>query len=248
MIQNYTATLLCAQGVYKKSMAPLAVYLIDDTNGMDKANKFSESLPYHKLFILSKSNLNKKINNNKVQIIVFDFKSFDLKTLCKLIIAHTNEVYTHYIIYYNCNENFINDLELFNEYEIYKNDELILFTKNYFIFNDIEFNFAFTEDIDSIEHYELLDKAINGELVNKKYFNEGLKELLPECKYFIKIQDLDFELANIINSKNVQSNTEFYILNEKSEEINNQIVFTSSDLNNYKFVIRRDDGLNCYIF
>jgi len=228
-------------------MAPLVIYLIDSENMLNSILKNSINCSYHILFVLSNKKYKNIINQNKYQIIVFDFAKYDSNTLIKLIISYTDSLYTHYLIYSKYSEMVAEDIYKLEDIECKSENEAVIFSKNYFIFNNINFNIKKQELENPFDHFELMDQALNGYPVNEKYFLEALRELLPECRYDILNQNLEIEIKNILLEKNTSNNIVYIVDNKKTDGVKNQIIFTPSEIESYKFIIKRDDGLNCYI-
>jgi hypothetical protein len=229
-------------------MRPLAVFLIDNEDKLLKVDELSKDEGYHRFFVLSNKTLTNLINFKKTDsIITYDFKISQIDIIIKMIVACSNSMYDHIIIFLAQEFDFDNQIKNFSHRNTFQNEEAIGFTRQSFIFDNLNFIVDEKVDINPYERFEMMDTALSGEKVNSYYFKEALKELLPNAEY--KYQDdlnIDDQLKNIIQSKFIKSNSQFLVSN-KNEDLKNLIIFTSSEIDKFKFVIRREDGLNCYI-
>lgn len=229
-------------------MRPLAVFLVDNEDDLLKINEASKDEAYHRFFILSNKILkNSIIYKNTDSIIVYDFKLSQIDIIIKMIIACSNSMYDHIIIILKNDFNFDDQIKNFSHNNFFQNDEAIGFTRQSFIFDNLNFIMEEKIDINPYERFEMMDKALSGEKVNAYYFKQALIELLPNADY--KYQDnlkIENDIKNIIHTKIIKSNSQ-YLVSNKKEDVKNLIIFTSSEIEKHKFVIRRDDGLNCYI-
>ena len=229
-------------------MRPLAVFLINNEDRLLKVDELSKDEGYHRFFILSNKILKNTINFESTDsIIVYDYKISQIDIIIKMIIACSNSMYDHIIIFLAQEFNFDNQLNNFLQSDTFQNEEAIGFTRQSFIFDNLNFIVNERVDINPYERFEMMDKALSGEKVNSYYFKEALRELLPNAEY--KYQDglnIDNELKNIIQFKFIKSKSQFLVSN-KNEDVKNMIIFTSSEIDKFKFVVRREDGLNCYI-
>ena len=227
----------------------LLVYFVDGTDTLDRAILHSKKINRDRMFILNSKQLqhNDKFTS-KDKILIFKHDDFDINCSIKLSFLYSEPKYSKLIFIFNL------DLDLENIYtnnENYiQNDDYLLISRNYLIFNEFNFKKPNKIILDPIVMFENIDKALKGEIVDELVFKEALKELLPIAEYsFDSNFDItSFEYKNLFDIKHTESKTKYLISNEKSANVNKNIVFTLADYENYKYVLRRIDGLNCYIF
>ena len=79
----------------------------------------------------------------------------------------------------------------------------------------------------------------------------ALDEILPLCRidFHRSTSKLDKEITNLILTKNHQSSNTVYqvTFEELPADLRNKIIFTKDELDVYSYVLRRNDGLNCFI-
>lgn len=227
-------------------MAPLVVFLIRDNDMFMKTLEHLNDTKYHVCLILSNKNIAKNLQNIEHQILIFDFDKYNNDTLIKIIISYTDAIYSHYLIYSKQNYIIENDLlDLENE-EFINRDGLIGFSKNYYIFDDIKIEKIQMTIDNPFEHFDMMEKALNGEIVNQKYFITALEELLPDANFRIECEIPD-EILKIIYAKNNNSKMEYLVSDKFNDGVKHQIIFTPSKIETYNFIIKRDDNYNCYI-
>lgn len=227
-------------------MAPLIVFLIRDDDMLKMFLDYVSGKNYHTCFILSRNNLKNNFKYSKHQVIVFDFDKFSIDILVKMIVAYTDSIYTHFLIYREPSNNIENDLINLEEKDFLDSNKLIGFSKNYFIFNNLKLQKKEITIDDPFVHFEMMEKALNGEIVNDKYFIIALQELLPEANYKIDCI-LSNEINEVLLNKNNYNKLEYIVSDEIKDGVKNQIIFTPSLIDDYNFIIRRDDNYNCYI-
>lgn len=227
-------------------MAPLVVFLIRDKDMFMKALEHVTDSRYHVCLILSNKNIAKNLQNIKHQILIFDFDKYNNEILLKIIISYTDAIYSHYLIYSKQSYEIENDLLILENEDFINKNGLFGFSKNYYIFNDVKFEKIQITIDNPFEHFDMMEKALNGEIVDQKYFMIALEELLPDAHFKIEC-DIPDEILKIISTKNNNSKMEYLVSDKLNDGVKHQIIFTPSKIETYNFIIKRDDNFNCYI-
>ena len=233
--------------MYKKVMAPLAIFLIDSSEKALKIDKITNDKKYHRCFILKNSNLKKDIDfKQNDSVFIFDFIS-NGKNLLKLITSYTDTLYTHYIIYKNLPSDVDDDLQKLNNENYMSNSNYLFFAKKYYVMNNIELNLNTEINIENLDIFEIMDKVYNNENLSNQEFIIALNEIIPMAS-FVYDEDiiLSDDILNLLNSKNIDSKISYKITNKITND-KNHIIFTLDLLEKYKFKINRTDGLKFYI-
>lgn len=227
----------------------LFVYFVEGNDTLEAAFQQSKEKKYERMFILNSKSLQhnrKYINSDK--ILIFNHNDFDLNCSIKLAFLYSEPIYDKLIFIFNL-EFDLQNFKFSNE-SFYEDDNILIISRNYVIFNDFNFKRNNKIILDPIEMFENINKALSGEIVDEYVFKEALKELLPIASYsYDSAFDYEnFQYKKLINDKNTDSKTKYIISKEKSASVSKNIVFTLADYDNFKYVLRRDDGLKCYIF
>jgi len=240
--------------MYKKCMSPLCVFLCNNQLEYDQILKDTESAKYHRFFILSsnkiiRNNLEHK-NSDNFMTFAFDLSRIDV--IARLVTCYSHPMYSHIFIFLNFNINFNNEKNNITTQEYFQNNNCVGFTRQYVALNGFSFEPATIEmPLDPIEYAQELSKALSEQPVENKIFIEAMKELLPQCQFekFNDISEISDDIKLVFSQKYKKSSTVYNVLYEpKIEKFSNAIVFTFSTLDSYKFAIKRNDGLCCYIF
>lgn len=240
--------------MYKKSMSPLCVFLCNNQLEYDQILNNTESAKYHRFFILSsnkivRNNLEHK-NTDNFMVYSFDLSRMDI--ISRLTTCYSNPMYSHVLIFLRSTIDFENEKNNFIDQEYFQNKNCIGFTRQHVALNGFTFDPAETEmPLDPLIYAQELSKALSEQPVEHKIFIEALKELLPHCQFenYKDISQISNDIRSVFDSKYKKSSTTYNVLYEpKIEKFTNAIVFSFSILDSYKFTIKRDDGLCCYIF
>lgn len=235
--------------MYKKNMSLLLIFLCQNESDVEKFNKESRNLPYHRMFVMSNKFLKDFIDSQKNDsFIVLDYSKQNLNQIIRFVSLYSNPQYSELLLFLNQNVEIKKTIEIIQKHNKVESTNYIFVTRfdlalNGFNIDNIE------KQTDPLTFYEDISSALRGEIVNNKVFIEALREILPESKYIIDENiNLDNEIRILINSKNKNSRSEYYVTDKIiSDSVKNTILFTESDMNKYKYVIKRIDGLNCYI-
>ena len=134
----------------------------------------------------------------------------------------------------------------------FQNKNCVGFTRQHVALNGFTFDPAEVElSLDPVVYAQELSKALSEQPVEQRIFIEALKELLPHCQFenYIDITELSDDIKSVFSLKYKKSSSLYNVLYEpKVEKFSNAIVFSFSNLDSYKFAIKRNDGLCCYIF
>lgn len=234
--------------MYKKIVTPIIVFLCKNSSDIETFDKISYDKIYHRFFVLQDRSLKKLINfKNTDSIIILNFKDLNYETISRFVTIYTNPVYTH-IVFILKETDLQKQIDNFENKEIFDNSDAFGFSRYEVAMNGFV---NFIENVvysNPLETFEKLSKALEGHIVNSEIFMLAIEELLPMCKYeFENELNLDKNILKIINQKNCDSKTKYLVKNEISENEKNIILFSNSEINNYKYVLRREDGLKCFI-
>ena len=231
-------------------MNPAFVFLINDFESLEKVIHKTETYKFIRIFIIKSKNLQlQKFYKKTDKIIIFNFDDNDNATLIRIVALHTEPTITHFIFMYDIDysiDQLIHQISEKNENESY-----LIVSRNYLAMHGFSFERKKNLNFDPLQLFEEIDRALKGEKVKDHIFNKALEELLPyaEYDYDFTFEKLEFKIKNLFKLKYKKNNIKYFVsFDNKSDSVNKNILFTLSDLQNYKFVIRRDDGLNCYIF
>lgn len=240
--------------MYKKCMSPLCVFLCNNQLEYDQILKETDSAKYHRFFILSsnkiiRNNLEHK-NSDNFMTYAFDLSRVDI--ISRLVTCYSHPMYSHILIFLGTEIDFDNEKNNFINQEYFQNKNCIGFTRQYVALNGFTFDPVETKmPIDPLVYAQEISKALCEQPVEHIIFVEALKELLPSCQFenFNDISEISSDMKSVFNSKYKKSSTVYNVLYEpKIEKFTNAIVFSFSTLDSYKFAIKRNDGLCCYIF
>ena len=234
-------------------MSPLCVFLCESQLEYDQILEKTESSKYHRFFILSSNKIirNSFEHKNSDNFMTYDFDKSRMDTISRLVTCYSDPMYSHILIFLNNEINFESEKNNFSNQEFFQNSRCLGFTRQYVAFNGFGFEPADVEmPIDPILYAQELSKALSELPVENKIFIEALKELLPSCQFEnYNNEKIDADIIAVFNNKFKRCEPVYNVLYEPNDgELKNTIVFSHSKLDSYKFVVRRNDGLNCYIF
>lgn len=240
---------MIARPLYKKLVRPLAVFLVDSEDKLLSINSMTENKPYHRMFILSNKILRNLIEFKSTDSIsIFNFNLQDINTIIKLSVSYSNPMYDHLIVFLNDEIDFDTEIKNFINSNYFQNSDVIGFTRSSFVFENLNFTYENKINLDPLEHFKFMDDALNGIPVDKTYFKLALEDLLPQAEYIFETDlHLEQDLIQIIKRKNIKGKTKFKITNKEKEDEKNVLIFSSSEITKFKFVVKRTDNLNCYI-
>lgn len=235
-------------------MSPLCVFLCEDQFNYDLILKNTEDAKYHRFFILSSKNIirNNFSHKNTDNFMTYNYDLANIETIARLITCYSNPLYSHIFIFLNNDINFDNEKLNFSNVDYFQNSKCVGFTRQHVALNGFQFDPVIVElPVDPVQYAFELGKALNEEPVDHKIFLEAMKELLPNCEFinYKELTELDNDIKSIFNIKYKKSSTIYNVLYEPNlDNFSNSIVFSHSKLDSYKFAIKRNDGLCCYIF
>lgn len=232
-------------------MSPLVIFLCDNEFDLRIIVESTNKESYHRMFVLSNSALKSNVLFDKNDsILIWDYRDYDVNIICRFVSLYSNPQYSHLILYFKKFENILNDLQNLNLKDYIEQNNCIGFSRFFVSINGFNFKFNEQKNYNELEYYEKINKCFEGEPVEHLFFLEALKELLPECKYenLDNLPKDEIDLIRLFNSKNKNSTSIYYILKENtSDDIKNKIVLTSSEVEKYKYKIKREDGFILYI-
>ena len=248
------------QGVlYKKFVNTLAVFIFETSLDFFQTLDDTARMPFHRYFILPDDSM-----KNASGITIKPTDSFmylkitntDYPMIQRLVIAYSNPMYEKIVIFKNNKDiNFFNISSVFQESNHFETEEYIGFTRRSFVLDGA--NQLQKEDVksDPLNDYDFMDNigtALDGEPVSNNIFLKALEEILPLCKfdYHQSTSKLEKDIISLISSKNHQSSNTIYKIyfNQMPVETRNSIIFSHEELDVYSYVIRRTDGLKCFIY
>jgi len=235
-------------------MSPLCVFLCESQIKYDQILKNTEEAKYHRFFILSSKQIirNNLAHKNSDNFMTYCYDLEKIEELARLITCYSNPMYSHIFIFLNDSMDFENQKLNFSNEDYFQNSSCVGFTRQHVALHGFHFDPLVTElPIDPITYAQELGRALNEEPVEHKIFLEAIKELLPFCEFtnYKEIKELDSDIKSIISSKYKKSSTVYNVLYEPNfQKFSNAIVFSFQKLDSYKFAIKRNDGLCCYLF
>lgn len=235
-------------------MSPLCIFLCNDQATYDHIRVNTKDAEYHRFFILSSNRIirNNLSHNSFDNFMTYDFNLLKPDIIARLVTCYSHPTYSHMIIIWTKEIDFENQKNNFLESEYFQNGDCLGFTRQYVALNGFDFKPIQKEiPIDPIEFANKLNKALNEELVSSEIFLLALDELIPNCEFdnIENLSESEYQIKNLLIRKKTRSNNIYKILYEPDSEIHkNSIVFSFSKLDSYKFAVRREDGMNCYIF
>ena len=240
--------------MYKKYMSPLCVFLCNNQLEYDQILMDTQSAKYHRFFILSSNKIirNNLEHKNTDNYMTYSFELLRIDVISRLVTCYSHPMYSHILIFFKSIVDFENEKNNFKDNEFFQNKNCIGFTRQYVALNGFAFDPVEVElPLDPVFYAQELSKALSEQPVEQRIFLEALKELLPYCQFenYSNIPELSSDIISVFKSKFKKSSTIYNVLYEpKIEKFTNSIVFSFSILDSYKFTIKRDDGLCCYIF
>jgi hypothetical protein len=248
------------QGVlYKKFVNTLAVFIFETSLDFFQTLDDTGRMPFHRYFILPDDSM-----KNATGITIKPTDSFmymkitniDYAMIQRLVVAYSNPMYEKIVVLKNNKDiNFLKISSLFQESNYFETEEYIGFTRRNFVLDGTKQ--IQKEDIKShpLNDYDFMDNigtALDGEPVSNNIFLKALEEILPLCKfdYHQSASKLEKDIISLISSKNHQSSNTIYKIyfNKIPAETRNSIIFSQEELDVYSYVIRRTDGLKCFIY
>ena len=240
--------------MYKNYMSPLCVFLCNSQLEYDQILKDTESAKYHRFFILSSNKIirNSFEHKNTDNFMTYAFDKTRIDVISRLITCYSHPMYSHMLIFTNSTIDFEKEKDNFTDIEFFQNKNCVGFTRQHVALNGFAFDPAETEmPIDPVVYAQELGKALSEQPVDHNMFVEAIKELLPNCQFenYNDIEQLSHDIKLVFKTKYKKSTSVYNVLYEpKIEKFINSIVFSFSTLDSYKFAIKRNDGLCCYIF
>ncbi len=210
-------------------------------------------------YISTEDNIRSK-DNTVIHLPKFQLES-GKDILSRLMFLYTDPEFEFLMSFYHnkyIDSNLINEtldnLAKTNKY--INNDKLFATTRNYVALNGFDFKneFIFSK-VDPLEELLNINKAMNGEPVEDKYFVSVLNELLPKFKIKLEFQINDNYLMNYLSSIEYNTSETIYVINDlesfNKEKLNKKDIIlyfseTKQDLNHIMAVFRTD-GLCAYI-
>ena len=235
-------------------MSPLCVFLCDNQLEYDQILKDTESAKYHRFFILSSNKIirNNLEHKNTDNFMTYDFELSRMDIVSRLVTCYSHPMYSHIFVFLKDVVDFETEKNNFIDNEFFQNKNCIGFTRQYVALNGFTFDPVEVEmPMDPVTYAQELSKALSEQPVDHKIFIEALKELLPHCQFenYNEINELSSDIKSVFSSKYKQMSTIYNVLYEpKDKKFINAIVFSFLALDSYKFAIKRNDGLCCYIF
>lgn len=228
------------------------------TTSLEFLNVLDETakMPFHRYFIIpddSIKNANLTIKSSD-SFMYLKIQDIDLQMIQRLVVAYSNPVYEKIIIYKeNKNINFFSISSYFSDSSYFDNDECLGFTRRQFVLEGSKTSKPElkAENINDYDFIENISMALDGNPVSNATFMLALNEILPECKidFHRSSSKLEKEITNLIATKNHPSSSTVFqvVCDEMPVDLRNKIIFTKEELDVYSYVIRRVDGLNCFI-
>ncbi len=227
------------------------------TTSLEFLNILDETakMPFHRYFILpddSVKNANLTIKATD-SFMYFKVSEIDYAMIQRLVVSYSNPAYEKIIIYKeNKNINFFSISNYFSESNYFDKDECIGFTRKHFVLNGQQIVKPETKtEVNDYEFIENISLALDGNPVSKSTFMLALEEILPLCKidFSRSAAQLEKDITNFISTKNHHSSSTVYQVyyKELPTDLRNKIIFTHDELDVYSYVVRRNDGLNCFI-
>ena len=215
-------------------------------------------MPFHRYFILPDDSV-KKATGITIKptdsFMYMQIKDVDYDMIQRLVIAYSNPMYEKIIIFKsNSNINFFNISSLFQESNNFDSEDYLGFTRRSFVLDGL--STIQKEEVMSnpLNDYDFMDNigvALDGNPVSSQVFLLALEEILPLCKldFHQSSSKLEKEIISLVSSKNNQSSNTTYKVycNQVPVDTRNSIIFTDDELEVYSYVIRRTDGLKCFI-
>lgn len=229
------------------------------TTSLEFFNVLDETakIPFHRYFIIPDDNIK---NSNDLPIkstdsfLYMSVKNIDYNFIQRLVVAYSTPNYENIAISKkNQNINFFSITSSFSEINYFDNEEFLGFTRRQFVFDGQKQIKAenISQEINDYDFTENISLALDGQPVSEKMFMIALEEILPLCKidFDRSASNLDKKIINLISTKNHQSSSTVYqvFYENLPSNLRNKIVFTKDELDVYSYVIRRTDGLNCFI-
>jgi len=201
---------------------------------------------FHRYFILKNKSIkvDKDSFNEEDSLIYFDYSDKEYTLISRMVVAYSNAIYSDYFIFTNDYQD-INNIEINDKY--IWDDNIFYFSKNYVVFEGYDFVRKSSNEINTYDYYENINKAMSGEAVIEIYFFEAIKELLAEAKYTFdsSCDSLPVKYKFLFKSNN-NSQVEYKIYYESNVDIKKSIIFTTKQLDSYSYKISCTDGMNCY--
>lgn len=235
-------------------MSPLCIFLCEDQAAYDRIRVNTKDAEYHRFFILSSNRIirNNFSHNSFDNFMTYDYDLSRLDIIARLVTCYSHPTYTHLIIFWSREINFENQKNNFSNNEFFQNKDCLGFTRQYVALNGFQFQPIEKEiSYDPIEFANNLSKALSEEPVGQDIFLLALDELIPSCELndIESLPNHEQEIKNLLLRKKINSTSTYKIFYESySENFKSAIVFSFSKIDSYKFAVRREDGLNCYIF
>ncbi len=247
------------QGVlYKKFMDTLAIFVCTTSLEFFQTLDDTARMPFHRYFILPDDSI-KKATGITIKptdsFMYMQIKDIDYAMIQRLVIAYSNPVYEKIVIFKsNANINFFNITSLFQESNNFDTEEYFGFTRRSFVLDGSKSSPKEEAKTDPLNDYDFMDNiglALDGEPVSSQVFLNALEEILPLCKldFHQSSSKLEKEIIALVSSKNHQSSNTVYKVyyNQIPADTRNSIIFSQDELDVYSYVIRRTDGLKCFI-
>ena len=235
-------------------MSPLCVFLCNNQLEYDQILLHTESAKYHRFFILSSNKIirNNLEHKNTDNFMTYNFELSRMDIISRLVICYSHPMYSHILIFLKLTIDFETEKNNFDDNQFFQNKNCVGFTRQHVALNGFTFDPAEVElSLDPVVYAQELSKALSEQPVEQRIFIEALKELLPHCQFenYSDITELSDDIKSVFSLKYKKSSSLYNVLYEpKVEKFSNAIVFSFSNLDSYKFAIKRNDGLCCYIF
>ncbi len=248
------------QGVlYKKFMDTLAVFVCTTSLDFFQTLDDTARMPFHRYSILPDDSI-KKATGITIKptdsFMYMQIKDVDYPMIQRLVIAYSNPMYEKIVIFKNnSNINFFNISALFQESNHFDTEEYLGFTRRSFVLGGMKNSPKEEVKSDPLNDYDFMDNigvALDGTPVSPQVFLKALEEILPLCKldFHQSSSKLEKEIIALVSSKNHQSSNTTYKVyyNQIPVDTRNSIIFSQDELDVYSYVIRRTDGLKCFVF
>ena len=239
-------------------MDTLAVFVCTTSLEFFQTLDDTSRMPFHRYFILPDDSV-KKATGITIKptdsFMYMQIKDVDYDMIQRLVIAYSNPMYEKIIIFKsNSNINFFNISSLFQESNNFDSEDYLGFTRRSFVLDGLRTIQKEEVMSNPLNDYDFMDNigvALDGNPVSSQVFLLALEEILPLCKldFHQSSSKLEKEIISLVSSKNNQSSNTTYKVyyNQVPVDTRNSIIFTDDELEVYSYVIRRTDGLKCFI-
>ena len=229
-------------------MQPLCVFLCSSKESYHIILESTKEEGFHRMFILgSKFQADPKYKQDTDSVIVYDFENLDYNLISRMIVAYSNQIYSHFFIFkdeYLSIDDCLNKIKNLSKYE----QEFLYFSKEYVVFQGYDFCMKNEIILNEFDKYENITKALSGEKVEDKYFILAIEELLPQNAKFVfheSAENLPIKYKKLFSSS--ASETVFEIFYNPQNAPDNAMIFSDKSFEYFKYKLSNLDGMNFYI-